>query len=131
MRSLLFATLLLLGSATICQAQVVMVYQPVANVVTPHVTYYSPAMVPAPTVVQYAPSPYAARTVTYYSSVSSMPVATTVRGVPVAVAPVPVVAYRPAAVAVPAYVIGRGVVGQPKLYVPGQPIRNAVRFSTP
>ena len=27
--------------------------------------------------------------------------------------------------------IGRGIVGQPKLYVSGQPIRNALRFITP
>ena len=29
------------------------------------------------------------------------------------------------------YYVGRGLIGQPKLYVGGQPIRNALRFITP
>ena len=31
----------------------------------------------------------------------------------------------------PNHYIGRGIVGQPKLYVSGQPLRNALRFITP
>lgn len=41
--------------------------------------------------------------------------------------PNPVAAPAPA----PAYRVGRGLLGQPKLYVPSQPIRNALRFLTP
>lgn len=43
-------------------------------------------------------------------------------------------AYKPlVAVAAmpPSYEIGRGILGQPKLYVPGQPVRNFVRWLTP
>ncbi|MFV1965651.1 MAG: hypothetical protein ACC628_09535 [Pirellulaceae bacterium] len=29
------------------------------------------------------------------------------------------------------YYVGRGVLGQPKVYVPGQPIRNVLRYLTP
>lgn len=29
------------------------------------------------------------------------------------------------------YYVGRGIIGQPKVYVPGQPIRNALRYLTP
>jgi len=29
------------------------------------------------------------------------------------------------------YVVGRGLIGQPKLYLPGQPIRNFLRYLTP
>ena len=38
-----------------------------------------------------------------------------------------VVPLRPAP---PNYIIGRGIIGQPKLYVPGQPILNALRWLT-
>ena len=31
----------------------------------------------------------------------------------------------------PNYFVGRGVLGQPKVYVPGQPIRNVLRYLTP
>jgi hypothetical protein len=31
----------------------------------------------------------------------------------------------------PSYYVGRGVIGQPKMYVPGQPIRNFLRYLTP
>jgi hypothetical protein len=30
----------------------------------------------------------------------------------------------------PKYIIGRGILGQPKLYVPGQPVRNILRYLT-
>ena len=29
------------------------------------------------------------------------------------------------------YTVGRGLVGQPKVFVPGQPVRNFVRYFTP
>jgi hypothetical protein len=50
------------------------------------------------------------------------------------VASTPYVAYSPIVPIVPAYpnvVVGRGIIGQPKAYVPGQPLRNAIRFVTP
>ncbi len=50
------------------------------------------------------------------------------------VASTPYVAYKPIVPIVPAYpnaVVGRGIIGQPKAYVPGQPLRNAIRFVTP
>jgi hypothetical protein len=50
------------------------------------------------------------------------------------VASTPYVAYSPIVPIVPAYpnvVVGRGIIGQPKAYVPGQPLRNAIRFITP
>lgn len=43
-------------------------------------------------------------------------------------------AYRPIVplFAVPrSYQVGRGILGQAKIYVPGQPIRNALRYLTP
>ncbi|HEY5315054.1 MAG TPA: hypothetical protein VIK18_21160 [Pirellulales bacterium] len=48
--------------------------------------------------------------------------------------PQPTCAYRPiiAVTAMPpAYEVGRGILGQPKLYVPRQPVRNFVRWLTP
>jgi hypothetical protein len=48
--------------------------------------------------------------------------------------PVPVRALRPIVPPVapaPGYVVGRGLIGQPKLYVPGQPVRNVLRYLTP
>ena len=46
----------------------------------------------------------------------------------------PLVTYRPLVplVAMPrSYQVGRGILGQVKVYVPGQPIRNALRYLTP
>jgi hypothetical protein len=40
----------------------------------------------------------------------------------------PLVALRPLP---PAYAVGRGILGQPKVYVPGQPVRNFVRYISP
>jgi hypothetical protein len=50
------------------------------------------------------------------------------------VAPPPYVAYRPILPLAPVpetYYTGQGVLGQPKLYVPGQPIRNFLRYLGP
>jgi hypothetical protein len=46
----------------------------------------------------------------------------------------PTVTYKPVVplIAVPQqYYFGRGIVGQPKIYVPGQPIRNFLRYLSP
>ncbi len=54
---------------------------------------------------------------------------------PVVAAPAaPVITYRPLLPVIPApgqYYLGRGVLGQPKLYVPNQPVRNFVRYLSP
>ena len=50
---------------------------------------------------------------------------------PLAAAPIgyrPLVALRPLP---PAYAVGRGILGQPKVYAPGQPVRNFVRYLSP
>jgi hypothetical protein len=46
--------------------------------------------------------------------------------------PLPYVSpYAPPPAAIPAgYYTGRGIIGQPKLYATGQPIRNVLRFLT-
>lgn len=54
-----------------------------------------------------------------------------VSAAPVVAAPVgyrPLVALRPLP---PTYAVGRGILGQPKVYVPGQPLRNFVRYLSP
>jgi len=46
----------------------------------------------------------------------------------------PTMTYRPLVPLMPVpgqYYVGRGVVGQPKVYVPGQPIRNFLRYLSP
>ena len=46
----------------------------------------------------------------------------------------PVVTYKPLVPVVPLpaqYYLGQGLLGQPKLYVPDQPLRNFLRYLTP
>ena len=46
----------------------------------------------------------------------------------------PVVVYRPLVKVAPqphSYIYGRGIIGQPKVYVPGQPVRNFFRYLSP
>ena len=111
-------------------------------IVQPTTVYYPPAVpapaVPAPAVAApvvasspvtvYKPAPVV------YSAPAPVPApAVTVVARPVVPA-APVVSYRPVVpVAVPArpVVVGRGLLGQPEAYVPGQPIRNALRFISP
>lgn len=54
---------------------------------------------------------------------------------PIVVAPAgSVVTYRPVLPVIPMpgqYYVGRGLLGQPKLYVPNQPLRNFVRYLSP
>ena len=76
----------------------------------PYVTYYA---APAPSVVYYAPvAPY----VTYYAPATPY-----------------VTYYAPVARPYVAYygVPGWSVYGTPRVYVPGQPVRNALRAVTP
>lgn len=54
--------------------------------------------------------------------------------VPVPVQVSPVVTYRPLVPVVPLpaqYYLGQGLLGQPKLYVPNQPVRNFLRYLSP
>ena len=62
------------------------------------------------------------------------PVVATSAGTVVAVPAGPVVTYRPLLPVIPMpdqYYFGRGMLGQPKLYVPNQPLRNFVRYLSP
>ncbi len=141
-KAILLATGFLAWGISQAEAQVVTTYRPPVTI-PPTVTYapviprttYRPAV---PVTTYYAPT-------TVYS-----PPTTTVGQVPATVAPAPVVTapavaapavtvpspvtvYRPAYVPVyttPAYV-GRGILGRPTVYVPGQPIRNTLRFISP
>jgi hypothetical protein len=67
---------------------------------------------------------------------AASPACDAVPHIPAAATPVrpAMVSYRPLVplVAMPrTYRIGRGILGQPKLYVPGQIVRNAFRYLTP
>lgn len=79
---------------------------------------------PAPTTVYYGSAVVAPAVVANYSTVATPGIS----GV------APTVVYRPVvspvAVATP-YIMGNGVLGQPKLYVQGQPLRNALRYISP
>jgi hypothetical protein len=115
--------------------QTIVVESPVIPVQS-EVVYYPPAT--APVVVN---SPVVTgQTVWYSPAPASVAPALTVTG---SAAPV-VVAYPPSAYAAPVtvyrptvvtpystYYLGRGSVGQPKIYVPGQPVRNAFRWAAP
>lgn len=90
------------------QAQTLLVGPPVAIGV-------APPIVPVPYPVVTYPRPYVAPPVVAYSTYR-----------PVVTTPV----YTPVVRTLPAY-IGSGVGGLPRVYVPGQPIRNALRFAIP
>ncbi len=73
--------------------------------------------------VTYAPSP---------QGTLALPPPPPLATVPVQVGPV--VTYRPLVPAVPMpaqYFLGQGLLGQPKLYVPDQPLRNFFRYLSP
>lgn len=81
------------------------------------------------TVVSYPAAP-AARQVVMVPVGGANPVAA-----PGALPPttIPGTVYQPFVPSVapsPVYYFGRGILGQPKIYVPGQPVRNALRFLT-
>ncbi len=112
--ALSLATVLMASSSVLAQGY--STYMSVGPM--PVVTYYAPAPMvssgPVATTSYYAPAPYyAAAPVPYYVA---SPVAA------------PYYAAAPLAFA-PAY--GRPVVVYPKIYVPGQPVRNVLRAITP
>ena len=118
----------------------------------PVVTYYAPAVAsPAPVVTYYSPS-YSSSVVvdspvtvsrpvtTYYAPLAeAVPVtsyyAPTYSVVPTTAYYAPVTTYYGGAVALPVYgspvAVGRSAYGTVRAYVPGQPVRNALRFSLP
>ncbi len=116
-----------------------------APALTPTVTYY-PSTV-APTVAYYPPATttyYPAATTAYYApTVAYYPAATTAYYAPRVTyyAAAPTVAYSPvvgsyttyygAPVAGPREVVGSSMYGTPKVYVSGEPVRNALRAITP
>jgi len=68
------------------------------------------------------------------ASASAAPAATLPPVIEVPACPPATCAYRPLVAVTampPAYEVGRGILGQPKLYVPRQPVRNFVRWLTP
>lgn len=106
-------------------------YAPPAQVGTtyyapaPYVTYYSPA---TPQVVYYAPSAQAATT--YYAPAADA--YTTYYAPAPAVQPYTTY-YAPAVEPYVTYygTLGSSVYGTPKVYVPGEPVRNTLRALTP
>ena len=81
-----------------------------------------------PATYQATPTPYQARPTTvtgYPETVTTLPPTTTsVRVLR------PIVTVPPAPTVPEGYVVGKGLIGQPKLYIPGQPVRNFLRYIT-
>jgi hypothetical protein len=81
-----------------------------------------------PTTYQTTPTTYQARPTTvtgYPETVTTLPPATTsVRVLR------PIVTVPPAPTVPEGHVVGKGLIGQPKLYIPGQPVRNFLRYIT-
>ena len=121
---------------------VVTYYPPAAPVVTYHapamtastvvaspvVTYSVPVVVNRPVTTYYAPAVTAAPVSTYYAPATSYVAPTTAYYAPVT-------AYYGGPVVAPVYgrpvTVGRTLYGTLTPYVPGQPVRNALRFSLP
>jgi len=144
------ATLLLGAGVSTCQAQVVTAYSPIITS-TPHTVYYQPQTVGQPVngspqvVTYYQGAPYQTATqpqrVTYQpiqrgAGCACTPAGRTVYS-PVNYQPAgyrTVYAYRPIAPVIPMpgeVSVGRGIIGQPTVYVPGQPVRNFLRYLSP
>ena len=132
-------------------AQVVVTSRPVVTYYAPAVTPI-PATLPAPVVTYYSPTYTTSRVVydapvtvsrpvtTYYAPLPeavpvSSYVAPTVTVAPTTTYYAPVTTYYSGAVVAPVYgspvVVGRSAYGTFRPYVPGQPVRNALRFSLP
>jgi hypothetical protein len=117
------------SSYTAQYAPVTTYYAPATDYATyysPTTTYYAPTTAYyAPTTTYYAPQPY----VSYYTpSVSYYAPTTAYSPVAAPVATPYTSYYAPAGASVMA---GSSIYGTPKVYVYGQPIRNAIRASTP
>jgi len=120
---------LLMVGCLVGSAEAQAVVQPTTVYYPPAVTVYSsPAVPTVPATTCYRPpaTVYAPPAVVYSPAVTTVarPVVTSS----------PVVTYPPvpaAVVPVQPVVVGRGILGGPEAYVPGQPIRNALRFVLP
>jgi len=132
-------------------AQVVVTSRPVVTYYAPAVTPI-PATLPAPVVTYYSPTYTTSRVVydapltvsrpvtTYYAPLPeavpvSSYVAPTVMVAPTTSYYAPVTTYYGGGVVAPIYgspvTVGRSAYGTLRPYVPGQPVRNALRFSLP
>jgi hypothetical protein len=106
-------------------------FRPVVMPAPIPVTTYRPIIMPAPVVAPVVHTTVAPMipTTTYvagYGVARPVVVAPTVPVVAPVVSPigVPTTLYRPT-------VVGPGIAGLPNVYVPGQPVRNALRFALP
>jgi hypothetical protein len=132
-------------------AQVVVTSRPVVTYYAPAVTPI-PATLPTPVVTYYSPSYTTSRVVydapvtvsrpvtTYYAPLPeavpvSSYVAPTVTVAPTTTYYAPVTTYYSGAVVAPVYgspvTVGRSAYGTLRPYVPGQPVRNTLRFALP
>ena len=132
-------------------AQVVVTSRPVVTYYAPAVTPI-PATLPAPVVTYYSPTYTTSRVVydapvtvsrpvtTYYAPLPeavpvSSYVAPTVTVAPTTTYYAPVTTYYSGAVVTPVYgspvTVGRSAYGTLRPYVPGQPVRNTLRFALP
>jgi hypothetical protein len=146
----LLAALLALVTAP-AFAQVVVTSRPVVTYYAPAVTPI-PATLPAPVVTYYSPTYTTSRVVydapvtvsrsvtTYYAPLPeavpvSSYVAPTVTVAPTTTYYAPVTTYYGGAVVAPVYgapvTVGRSAYGTLRPYVPGQPVRNTLRFALP
>jgi len=112
--------MVMIGAGVACADQGIVLLRAVEPAPgVPPVTYSAS---PAPLLLPPPPSPW------------STPVVAVPAGTAVAAPGAPVVTYRPLVPVIPMpgqYYLGRGVLGQPKLYVPNQPLRNFVRYLSP
>lgn len=142
-----YAALSVFGSALLASAaygQVVVTSRPVVT------SYYAPAVAPAPVVSYYGSSYSFTPAVSYrVPAVSTLPPITTYYGpstvtsyyspapfttyysAPVATYYAPTTTYYAPAVVASPVVAGRTAYGTVRAYVPGQPVRNALRFAVP
>ena len=99
----------------------------------PYVSYDAPPAAPASYVSYYAPPVAYAAPVSYVSYyVPATTYATTMPAATYATYYAPAATYAPVAVPYRAYYgVPVSIYGTPRLYVPGEPVRNAVRAVTP
>ena len=105
------------------------VYDAPVTVSRPVTTYYAPLAEGVPVTSYYAPTYTVRPTTTYYAPT------TTYYDVPTTSYYAPVTTYYGGTVGTPMYSpsvnVGRSAYGTVRAYVPGQPVRNALRFSVP
>jgi len=144
-RTTLFAACGCALLASIAQGQVVVSSQPIVTTYyppAPVVSYYAPsapvvaydiptiAATPLPVTTYYAPAPVAVPVTTFYAPTTSYYAPTTAY-----YAPATTTFYAGTAVVAPVVgrpvTVGSSVYGTWRPYVPGQPVRNTLRFFVP